>query len=314
MIRYAAYRLLLALPTILISLFLIFALIRLIPGDPAQIILGDVDDPAALERIRAHLALDQPLPVQFLHWISALVHGDFGNSISMQSPVIDLLQPAFAVTAQLVVPAILLAASLALPIGMFAAWKQNSATDTAVVAGATVFLSIPSFWLGLMMLLIFGVWLDLFPVVGYVSPFESFSEGVHYLVLPVVTLALIEAGVLVRLVRSSTVEVLQLDYIAHARSKGLSELRVASRHAFPNVMGPSWTMIGLALGGLLGGAVVIETVFSLPGLGRLLVEAVFARDYPVVQGCMVFVMLSYIGVNLLVELTAPFICPALRND
>jgi len=314
MMRYAFSRFVLALPTILIALFLIFALIRLIPGDPAQLILGDTDDPAALARIRATLALDQPLPVQFMHWIGAIAHGDFGRSISMESPVIDLLMPAFGVTALLVVPAVIIAALLALPLGMFAAWRQNSGTDTLVVMAATFFLSVPSFWLGLMMLLYFGVKLDLFPVVGYVSPFDDLGEGLYYLVLPVVTLALIEAGVLVRLVRASTIEVLQLDYIAHARSKGLSEPAVARRHAFQNVMGPTWTMIGLALGGLLGGAVVIETVFSLPGLGRLMVEAVFARDYPVVQGCMVIVMLSYVGVNLAVELTAPLICPSLRHD
>lgn len=314
MIRYALTRLALSLPTIVIALFLIFALIRLIPGDPAQLILGDVDDPAALARIRADLALDRPLAVQFLYWVSALARGDFGTSITMQSPVLDLLGPAFAVTASLVVPAVVIAALIALPLGMVAAWHRNTRTDTAVVAASTLSLSIPAFWLGLMLLLLFGVKLDLFPVVGYVSLAEDFVEGLHYLALPVATLALIEAGVLVRLVRASTVEVLQLDYIAHARAKGLTEVAVAGRHALPNVMGPTWTMIGLVLGGLLGGAVVIETVFSLPGLGRLMVEAVFARDYPLVQGCMVIVMLSYVGVNLLVELTAPLLCPAVRHE
>jgi peptide/nickel transport system permease protein len=314
MIRYAITRLALALPTIVIALFLIFALIRLIPGDPAQLILGETDDPAALARIRAELALDQPLAVQFYHWVTALGHGDFGKSISMESPVLDLLVPAMGVTASLVIPAVVLAAMMAVPLGMFAAWRQNTRTDTVVVALATVSLSIPSFWLGLMMLLLFGVQLDIFPVVGYISLTEDFAQGLHYLVLPVLTLALIEAGVLVRLARASTIEVLQLEYVAHARAKGLSESAVACRHVLPNVIGPTWIMIGLVLGGLLGGAVVIETVFSLPGLGRLMVEAVFARDYPVVQGCMVIVMLCYVGVNLMIELTAPVVCPALRYD
>jgi peptide/nickel transport system permease protein len=314
MIRYALSRIALALPTIGLALFLIFAMIRLIPGDPAQLILGDTDDAAALARLRASLALDQPLPIQFGHWVAALAQGDFGRSISMESPVIDLLLPAFGVTALLVIPAMVIATMLALPLGMFAAWRQNSRIDTMVVTLATIFLSVPSFWLGLMALLLFGVKLDLFPVVGYVSPFDDLLDGLHYLVLPVITLALIETGVLVRLVRASTIEALQLDYISHARAKGLSEFSVARRHALPNVMGPTWTMVGLALGGLLGGAVVIETVFSLPGLGRLMVEAVFARDYPVIQGCMVIVMLSYVGVNLAVELTAPLVCPALRYD
>ena len=314
MIRYAFGRIVLAIPTILIALFLIFALIRLIPGDPAQLILGETDDPAALARIRASLALDQPLPVQFFHWLTALSRGDFGQSISMESPVRDLVVPAFGVTASLVIPAMVLATLLAIPLGMSAAWRRNSRTDVAITTVATAFLSIPSFWLGLMLLLVFGVKLNLFPVVGYVSPAEDLADGLRYLVLPVVTLGLIETGVLVRLVRASTAEVLRMDYISHARAKGMSELRVAARHALPNVMGPAWTMIGLSLGGLLGGAAVIETVFSLPGLGRLMVEAVFARDYPVIQGCMVIVMLSFVVVNLVIELTAPLICPALRND
>ena len=314
MIRYAFGRIVLAIPTILIALFLIFALIRLIPGDPAQLILGETDDPAALARIRASLALDQPLPVQFFHWLTALSRGDFGQSISMESPVRDLVVPAFGVTASLVIPAMVLATLLAIPLGMSAAWRRNSRTDVAITTVATAFLSIPSFWLGLMLLLVFGVKLNLFPVVGYVSPAEDLADGLRYLVLPVVTLGLIETGVLVRLVRASTAEVLRMDYISHARAKGMSERRVAARHALPNVMGPAWTMIGLSLGGLLGGAAVIETVFSLPGLGRLMVEAVFARDYPVIQGCMVIVMLSFVVVNLVIELTAPLICPALRND
>jgi len=312
MMKYAASRMLLALPTILISLFMIFFMIRLIPGDPAQIILGDVDDAGALQRIRTKLGLDQPLIVQFLLWLRAISGGDFGRSIALDSPVGDLLFSSFSVTALLVIPAVVIAALLAVPAGMFSAWRHNTHTDAAVVAAATAFLSIPSFWLGLIVMLVFGVKLDLLPVVGYVSPFDDFVQGIRYLIMPVMTLALVETGVFVRLVRSSTIEVKGLEYITHARAKGLPELLVARRHAFPNVMGPTWTMMGLALGGLLGGAVVIETVFSLPGLGRLMVEAVFARDYPVIQGCMVVIVMSYVFMNLVFELTAPIICPAVR--
>ena len=178
---------------------------------------------------------------------------------------------------------------------------------------ATLALSIPSFWLGLMFLLVFGVYLNLLPVVGYVSPLEDFWLGLSYLVLPVMSLALIEAGVLIRLVRASTIEVLGLDYIAHARAKGLTEAAVVVRHVLPNAMAPTWTMIGLTLGGLLGGAVVTETVFSLPGLGRLMVESVFARDYPVIQGCMVIVTVAYVSVNLLTEITYPIFSPGARD-
>lgn len=312
MMRYAAGRLFLALPTIFLSLFMIFFMIRLIPGDPAQIILGDIDDAQALERIREKLGLDKPMLVQFLLWLQAIVGGDFGSSITLDSPVSELLVSSFMVTALLVVPAIAIAALLSIPAGMYAAWRQNTRSDAIVVSVATAFLSVPSFWLGLIVMLVLGVKLDLFPVVGYVSPFDDVREGVRYLVMPVMTLALVETGVFVRLVRSSTIDVRELEYITHARAKGLPEFAVARRHALPNVMGPTWTMMGLALGGLLGGAVVIETVFSLPGLGRLMVEAVFARDYPLIQGCMVVIVMSYVFMNLLFELTAPLVCPAVR--
>ncbi|MDP3746558.1 MAG: ABC transporter permease [Phenylobacterium sp.] len=313
MTRYVITRIMLAIPTLLLALAAIFFLVRLIPGDPAQLMLGDVDDPAALARIRQELALDQPLPVQFGHWLLQLLRGDLGQSITLDSPVSELLLPSFAVTASLVVPAVVVAALIAIPAGVVAGWKQNTRLDVGVMTLATLALSIPSFWLGLMFLLVFGVYLNLLPVVGYVSPLEDFWQGLSYLVLPVMSLALIEAGVLIRLVRASAIEVLGLDYIAHARAKGLTEAAVIVRHVLPNAMAPTWTMIGLTLGGLLGGAVVTETVFSLPGLGRLMVESVFARDYPVIQGCMVIVTVAYVSVNLLTEITYPIFSPGARD-
>ncbi|MFC4312274.1 ABC transporter permease [Steroidobacter flavus] len=314
MTRYLLRRLALTLPTLLIVLLVVFCMMRLIPGDPAQLMLGEVDDPVALARLRTQLALDQPIGVQFLHWLLQLARGDLGVSIAQQSPVLDLLIPSFGVTASLVVPAVLLAVLIAIPAGSIAAWKQNSRTDALIMTAATVALSIPSFWLGLLLLLFLGVKLDLLPVVGYVSLLENFREGVSYLIMPVVTLALIEAGVLVRLIRSSTIDVARLEYITHAQAKGLPQFSVMARHALPNAMAPTWTMIGLTLGSLLGGAVVTETVFTLPGLGRLLVESIFARDYPVIQGCMLFVTLAYVVVNIITELTYPLFNPAVEHD
>lgn len=312
MLKYSLNRLLLALPTLLIVAIIVFTIMRLIPGDPAQLMLGDIENPQALARMRAELGLDQPLPVQFMRWIGRLLAGDLGVSITQQRPVLEALLSGFAVTASLVLPAVLLASLLAIPAGMLAAWKQNSATDAVVVMLAIVFLSIPSFWLGLIFLLVFGLWLDLLPVVGYVSLSENLWEGMRYLVMPVAALALIETGVLIRMARSSTIEVLRLEYITHARAKGLGEFAVARRHALKNALAPTWTMIGLTLGSLLGGAVVTETVFTLPGLGRLLVEAIFARDYPVVQGCLLFVTAIYVLVNLVVDLCYPLFDPRVK--
>ncbi|MGH8808291.1 MAG: ABC transporter permease, partial [Noviherbaspirillum sp.] len=259
MLRYILHRVLLALPTLLIVAVIVFVMMRMIPGDPAQLILGDIENPDALARMRAELGLDQPIVVQFLLWLTKLVSGDLGMSITQQRPVLDMLLSSFAVTAWLVVPAVVLASLLAIPAGMLAAWKQNTAVDVTVVTVAIAFLSVPSFWLGLVFLLVFGLWLDLLPVVGYVSPTEDLWEGLRYLIMPVTSLALIEMGVLIRMARSSTIEVLRLEYITHARAKGLAETTVARRHALKNALAPTWTMIGLTLGGLLGGAVVTET-------------------------------------------------------
>lgn len=312
MLKYVLHRIALAIPTVFIVAVIVFVLMRAIPGDPAQLMLGDLENPKALARLRADLGLDKPVVVQFVIWLEHVVRGDFGNSIAQQRPVMEMLLGSFGVTASLVFPAMLVASLLAIPLGMLAAWKQNTVADVAVVTAAIVFLSIPSFWLGLIFLLVFGLKLDLLPVVGYVSPLDDFREGIRYLIMPVTALALIETGVLIRMARSSTIEVLRLEYITHARAKGLAEFTVAHRHVLKNAMAPTWTMIGLALGSLLGGAVVTETVFTLPGIGRLLVDSIFARDYPVVQGCLLLVTLIYVVVNLVVDLCYPLFDPRVR--
>ena len=312
MIRYALHRILMAVPTLLIVAVIVFTLMRFVSGDPAQLMLGDLENPEALARMRKEMGLDKPVPVQFMLWLERVVVGNLGQSIAQQRPVIEMLWSGFRVTASVVVPAVLIAALIAVPLGMVAAWKQNTKADAAIVGLSIVFLSVPSFWLGLLFLLLLGIHFDLFPVVGYVSPRENLVEGLKYLFMPVLTLALIETGVLIRMARASTIEVLRLEYITHARAKGLSEPQVAVRHALKNAFAPTWTLIGLVLGGLLGGAVVVETVFSLPGVGRLLVDSIFARDYPVVQGALLMVTALYVAVNLVVDLFYPVFDPRVR--
>jgi peptide/nickel transport system permease protein len=196
---------------------------------------------------------------------------------------------------------------------MFAAWRQNSAADLAIVGASTLLLSIPSFWLGLMILLVFGLQLGWFPIIGYVSLRDDFAAAAAYLVMPVATLTLVEIGSIVRMARASTIEVARLEYITHARAKGLPERAVMWRHAFKNAFAPTWTLIGLILGSLLGGIAVIETVFTVPGLGRLLVDAIYARDYPTVQGCILFVAAIYVVVNLVVDLFYPLFDPRISQ-
>jgi peptide/nickel transport system permease protein len=309
MLGYIFKRLLLTLPTLLLVSVGVFFLIRLIPGDPALVLLGEGADAASLAGVRADLGLDRPVPVQFLAWLEHAVRGDLGRSIVSGEPVSRLILEHFGLTAVVVLVAVTLATLIAVTAGLVAAWRQDSGIDLAVVGAATVVLSVPSFWLGLVLLLLFGVKLGWLPFVGYVPFSESAVQAALFLVMPVVTLTITESGVLTRMMRASSIDVLQLDYVTHARAKGLSEATVLMRHVFPNAFAPTLTLVGLTLGHLLGGVAVIETVFTLPGLGRLMVDSVLSRDYPVIQGCLLFTAVVYVVVNLLVDLCYPIFDP-----
>ena len=309
MFGYIARRVFMTLPTLLLVAVTVFVLMRLIPGDPVLLMLGDSADAGQIAQARQQLGLDEALPLQFAHWLGRVLQGDFGHSISNGQAVLPLILERFQVSASIVLVAVLIAALIAVPAGLIAAWKQNKPLDVAIVGGATLLLSVPSFWLGLLLLLAFGMKLGWLPVVGYVPLTEDFHQGLLYIVLPIVTLALIETGVLTRMSRASAIEVLRLEYVTHARAKGAPESRVLLRHVLPNAFAPTLTLIGLVLGHLLGGIAVLETVFTLPGLGRLLVDAIFARDYPVVQGVLLFTALIYVLINLLVDLCYPLFDP-----
>ncbi|MFM0741761.1 ABC transporter permease [Paraburkholderia xenovorans] len=309
MVRLVLNRLFAAVPTLLLSALAVFAMIRLIPGDPAAVMLGDQADPASLAELRHALGLDLSLPSQFLRWAGRALHGDLGVSIRTGEPVLALVIDRFEVSARLVVVAVSLAAAIAVPAGIVAAWRQNGKLDLATVGTATVLLSIPGFWLGLMLLYVFGLKLGWLPVVGYVSFAEDTRAALLYLVLPLATLVLNEIGIVVHMSRASALDVLRLEYITHARAKGLSEWAILRRHVFRNAFGPTWTLIGLMLGNLLGGIAVVETVFTIPGLGRLLVDSILSRDYPVVQGCLLVIVFAYLVINLVVDLLYPLFDP-----
>lgn len=314
MLKFAFSRLLSAIPTLFIVSVAVFGLVRLIPGDPASLMLGDLADADMLAEARSAMGLDRPIPVQFALWLGNVVQGDLGRSVLNGQPVLDLVLQRFATSAQMVLIAVGLAVLIAVPLGMIAAWRQNSGLDLAIVALSTLLLSVPTFWLGLMILLALGLKLGWLPVLGYVSIADDAAAGLVYLIMPVLTLVLHEAGIIVRMARASTLDVLRLDYITHARAKGLSESAVLLRHAARNAFGPTWTLIGLILGNLLGGVAVVETVFTIPGLGRLIVDAIYARDYAVVQGCLLFVAFTYLLVNLLVDLLYPLFDPRVTAE
>ncbi|WP_034914198.1 ABC transporter permease [Erwinia sp. 9145] len=309
MLQFLITRIMAAIPTLLLVTVLVFLLTRLVPGDPALLMLGDMATESSLADLRHSMGLDQSLPQQFIIWFSQMIHGDFGHSIQTGQPVLPLILQRFGVTLSVVLVAVVIASLLAVPAGMLAAWKQNSSWDVGLVMFSTFLLSVPSFWMGLLILLTLGLWLGWLPVVGYVAVSDNLHQGILYLLMPILTLVLVEVGALVRMMRASTLEVLRLDYVSHARAKGLRERTVLSRHVFPNAFGPTWTLIGLTLGNLLSGVAVTETVFSLPGLGRLLVDAIYARDYPVIQGCMLFIATLYVLTNLVIDALYPLFNP-----
>ena len=313
MTRFLLGRIVSAVPTLFIVTVAVFAMVRMIPGDPAKLMLGDLARPEQIERLREAMGLNRPLYEQYFIWLSNILTGDFGRSITTSQDVLPLILERFTVSASIVVFAVAIAALIAVPAGMLAAWRQNSLTDLGLVGLSTISLSIPSFWLGLMILLVFGLWLGWFPIIGFVSFNEDFWRALSYIAMPVLTLVLVEIGAIIRMTRASTIEVARTEYITHARAKGLTESAVMWRHAFKNAFAPTWTLLGLILGALLGGIAVIETVFTIPGLGRLLVDAIYARDYPVVQGCILSIAVIYVLVNLVVDLLYPVFDPRIRQ-
>ncbi|WPL18788.1 Glutathione transport system permease protein GsiC [Thiorhodovibrio winogradskyi] len=280
---------------------LVFLLLHLVPGDPVEAMLGESARPADLAALRTHLGLDRPLSVQYGDYLAGLLRLDLGQSLIDQRPVADMIAERFPATLQLTLVALSLAVIIALPLGVLAARHQGRALDSAAMGFSVLGMAIPNFWLGPMLILVFSLWLGWTPVSG--------REGWNSLILPALTLGTGLAALLARMVRASLLEVLGEDYIRTARAKGLNESAVLWRHALRNAALPILTLLGLQLGGLLGGAVITETVFSWPGIGSLLVDAIKARDYPVVQGCVLLISLIYVGVNTLTDLLYLWIDP-----
>ncbi|MEM1110477.1 MAG: ABC transporter permease [Pseudomonadota bacterium] len=307
--QYVLRRVLLTVPTLLIASTLVFMVVRLLPGDPALLIVSDAQDPVLLEATRERLGLNKPLIVQYALWLRQMVGLDMGVSISTGLPVAELIGTRFAVTARIVTIACLVALLLAVPLGLLAAARHNRALDRGVMMASILLLSVPSFWVALLLILLFGVTLRWLPTVGYVSPSEDLLLALKFAVMPVLALCLTVIGQLARMMRSTSLDVLASDYILFARAKGLSEQAVLGRHALPNALAPTLTVAGMIFGALLGGAAVIETIFTIPGIGRLLVDSIYARDYPVIQGSVLLVGFVYIMVNLAVDLLHPLLDP-----
>jgi ABC-type dipeptide/oligopeptide/nickel transport system permease component len=302
--RYILKRLLLAVPVLFGVSVVVFVAIRRIPGDPAQIMAGQAATQEVVEEIRRSLGLDQPLPVQYLYFLRNLLRGDLGRSLFNGAPVVEELAQRFPRTVRLAFASLLVATFIGVPAGIAAATHRLSWVDTLVMVLALAGVSVPVFWLGLNLILVFSVRLGWLPAFGY--------ETGRHLILPSVTLGVASAAVIARMTRSSMLEVLGQDYVRTARAKGLPERSVVYRHALRNALIPVVTILGLQLGTLLSGAVLTETVFAWPGIGRLLVEAVLARDYPVVQGTILLIATTFVVLNVAVDILYAFLDPRIR--
>jgi peptide/nickel transport system permease protein len=310
--RFILHRLGILIPTLIFVSMMIFALQQLLPGDPALALAGEERDPQVIQFLRARYHLDQPLPVRYAYWIGGVLHGDLGESIRIQRPVADLVLEKLPVTGELTVLAMIIALAIGIPAGIVAAVKRGTAWDVAANAVALWGLSTPNFWLGILMILLFSVHLGWLPASGYVSPLESLWGNLGTLIMPAFVLGNAIAAVIMRHTRSAMLQVMRSDYVRTARAKGLSERVVILKHGLRNALGPVITLGALEFGQLLSGAVLTEQVFTIPGFGKLVVDAVFNRDYAVVQGVVLCTASFYILLNLAADLLYAAINPRLR--
>ncbi|MFZ5917814.1 MAG: ABC transporter permease [Chloroflexota bacterium] len=305
MTAYLIKRFLLAIPVLFVTAFLVFLALHLSPGDPVDVIVGPIAPEHVRERVRAQLGLDEPLPVQFVIYMSNVLRGDLGQSILNKQPVAELIVQKLPVTAELGLAAFLVAYSLSLPLGTIAALNRNSFFDWFSMVLALIGVSMPGFWLGLILTYVFAVNLKWLPPTGH--------EGLKYLILPALALGLPRVGRIARITRSSLLEVVDQDYIRTARAKGLGERAVVLRHAMRNSLIPIISLMGLDLGYIVGGAVVIESVFARTGVGDLMLRAIYSRDFPVLQGCMFVLALAIILSNIVADLAYVIVDPRIRH-
>ena len=313
MFTFFVRRLFTLIPTLVFVSMLIFSLQQLLPGDPALVLAGEDPSPEAIAHIRAKLHLDDPLPVRYGYWIAGVLQGDLGESARTHQPVLELILQKLPVTIELALLALLIALVISIPAGIVSAVYKGSAVDTGATVFALTGLSTPNFWLGIMLILLFSVELGWLPASGYVSPFENLRANLASMMMPAFVLGNAIAASLMRHMRSSMLQELSADYVRTARAKGLSERVVVLKHALRNALTPVITLGALELGTLLSGAVLTEQVFTIPGFGKLIIDAVFNRDYEVVQGVVLVTATTYIMLNLFADMAYFMLNPRLRK-
>jgi peptide/nickel transport system permease protein len=312
MLGYLLRRLLSAIPVMAVVALFVFLLLRLTPGDPAAILAGDNATPEQLERIRVSLGLNQPLYTQFFTWVGSLLRGDLGTSLSSNQPVLKLIGQRIEPSIAVAIATIVLSVLVAVPLGVIAAWKRGTFIDRFVMGLSVVGFSVPVFVIGYVLIQIFAIDLRWFPVQGYRSIANGFGPFFERLILPTVSLSFIYVALIARMTRASMLDVLSEDYVRTARAKGVGEAGVLLRHGLRNAAVPVITVIGSGFALLISGVVVTESVFNLPGIGRLTVDAVLSRDYPVIQGLILLTSGVYLGVNLLIDVAYTLLDPRIR--
>jgi peptide/nickel transport system permease protein len=312
MLGYLIRRLLAAIPVLGVVAVFVFLLLRLTPGDPAAIIAGDMATPEQLERIRTSLGLNEPLMTQFVTWVSKILHGDLGVSLISNVPVLSMIGQRLEPTISIALTTIILAILVAVPLGVIAAWKHGTWIDRFVMGLSVLGFSVPVFVVGYVLVQIFAIELRWLPVQGFRSITRGFGPFLERAVLPTLALSFIYIALIARMTRASMLDVLGEDYVRTARAKGIAERSVLLKHALRNAAVPVITVIGTGFGLLISGVVVTESVFNLPGIGRLTVDAVLARDYPVIQGVILLTSALYVAINLLIDVAYTFLDPRIR--
>ena len=312
MLPYLAGRLFALIPVLLVVAVVVFMLVRLTPGDPARVLAGEDATPEQIKMLRRDMGIDGPLPTQFAVWVARAVRGDFGRSLFNRFPVRRIIGQHAGPTLMLSAMAVTVALTIGIPLGVVSGVYRNSWWDQGGLAIAMLGAAIPTFWLGLFLIVLFAVNFGWLPAAGFRSPSEGIGQSLRYLVLPALTLGVPSSALIIRFVRSSLLDVIAADYVRTARAKGLAQRAVIFRHAVRNALVPILTVVGLTFAALMGGAVVTETVFAIPGMGQLVVQSVLRRDYPVIQGVTLVVATSYVIINLIVDLLYFLVDPRVK--
>lgn len=312
MLRFILQRLLALIPLLLIVSLIVFSLVLLIPGDPAYLLAGEDATAEEVEAIREDMGLNKPVLVRYVLWLGALVQGDLGTSLFSDQPVLDVILERLPVTLSLAIAATLIALAISIPAGIIAGTHSGQWSDRVVTVGSSIGLAVPNFWLGLMLVLVLAIQNPWFPATGYTPISESLVGWWQHVLLPAFTLGLAAAAILTRQLRGAMVEVMQQDYVRTARAKGLPYRKVVAKHALKNAAIPMVTILGLQVNSLLGGTVIVEQVFGMPGIGQLAVASVFTRDLPMIQGVVIMAVFVAVLVNLLVDISYGYFNPKVR--